>query len=120
MSAADDIAAMAALLKGKNTSGYDSLLGEISVALGDIVHVLENPDTRIADAILAGLRGMSIQAPDVQVTVQAPPAALVTVEAPQINMPQIVVQAPDVKGWALTVTGRDGNGYIRTMTVRPE
>jgi hypothetical protein len=97
----------------------DDVLGEISGALSDLVAMLDKPrDDGTAQAILAGLRAITIPAPVVNVA-----APSVTVAAPSINVaaPSVTVQAPpQVKGWKLSVTARDGNGAIRDITMKPE
>lgn len=125
MSAIDDIAALvdvARARKGEMTS-FEGLLSEISVALSDIVACMEKPETEdddsaIVNALLTGLREMrvnaevhvnpTITAPEVHVNVQ--PAQVTVMEAPE----------KEPTSWTLTVTGRDGNGQIRTLSFKPE
>lgn len=135
MSSVDDIAKLAAVvhaaMKGRAISAeHEATLNAINLALGDIVHALENPPPDDGmEKVIAAIReirpaDVHVNVPpstpaDVQVTVQAPQ---VTVEAPQVNVaaPNVTVNAPPVKGWTINVTMRDGNGYIRSMSLVPE
>lgn len=99
---------------------FKGLLGEISIALGSIVECMEKEekgdDQAVVTALVQGLQGLSIKAPEIQVNV---PAAQVSVT---VQPAQVVVMPPgeSTKGWVLTVTGHDGNGRVRTMSFKPE
>jgi hypothetical protein len=125
MSAIDDIGALVDAMqsrKGEMTS-FEGLLSEISIALGDILACLEKPesddDSALVQALLTGLRELRIN-PEIHVNVPS-------IAAPEVHInvqpAQVVVMPPEetpITGWALTVTGRDGNGQIRTLSFKPE
>lgn len=124
MSTADDIAVLVASLRAREAEAcaFDDVLGEISGALSDLVAMLDKPrDDSASQALLAGLRAIQIPAPVVNVS-----APDITVEAPSVHVaaPNVTVQAqplpPQVKGWKISVTARDGNGAIRDIVMKPE
>lgn len=133
MSAADEITQLVALLKAREAEsvGIENLLSEISGALSDFVAVMEaKPDAAaITQAIVAGLRDLTLPAPTgvlpeaaapvVNVSVEAP---VVQVKAPDLRIPSLPAPAAPAafKGLTLTVTSRDGNGAIRTVAIKPE
>lgn len=92
----------------------------VEQAAGEIVEALEaltaavmraapgGDQVALCRAIVEGLRGITIKAPDVHVTV---------------NPPALTVVAPDgqpLKGWKLTVTGHDADGRIRDVSLNPQ
>jgi hypothetical protein len=128
MSAIEELAEMLDGMRSRKAelSGMESVLGDISAALGDVCAWLDKPDDEKgeAEAIGAAIRDAlkGLQFP-VNVNVQPTPVnvhpAQVTVQAPNVT-----VQAPapmqSVTGWKLTVTSRDGNGAIREILFKPE
>lgn len=91
--------------------GDANALSEVGLALAEIIAMLEKPKENLAEAITAGLRGLTIpapKAPDIKVTVQ--PAQVTVMPAP----------APIQTGWKLTITSRDGNGQVREISLTPE
>jgi type II secretory pathway component PulM len=121
--AIDEIRALLTHMQSRSqeVTKVESLLAEVSQALSDIVTLMGQPDEDddqvLADAILEGLRGLSIKAPDVHVSVPAAPDVHVTVQAPSVT-----VQAPanPLAGWTLRVTSRDELGQIQTVSLKPE
>lgn len=98
-------------------------LGEIALALQELVVIAERPREEaapIAAAITQALQGLSFP-----ITVSVNPTP-VTVQQPQINVaaPNVTVQAPPLpeapKGWTLTVTSFDAMNRIRTISFKPE
>lgn len=86
--------------------------GEIVEAIAALAEAVKRAapggQDAICRALIEGLRGLTIKAPDVHVTVQ-PPA--LTVVAPE---------GQPIKGWKLTVTGHDADGRIRDLALKPE
>ena len=100
---------------------FDGLLSQISVALSEIVDLMEKPDASIAEAITAGFKGMQMSAPPVNVAApeinMTAPEVNVTVQPAQVViMPAAEVQSSVSRGWNIVITSRDGNGAIRGIS----
>ena len=120
MSAFDEIKALLDTMANRQgeLQKFENLLSEVAVAMQEIVGLMERPaaDQGIASAIVEGLKGLSLKAPDVVVNVPAP---VVNVPAPQVTvMPAAAGATPT--GWVLTITSRDGSGAIRSLSFKPE
>lgn len=114
----DDVRALLdQLVSRESTPRSDALLGEVCVALQDIVSLLERPDDDSAScaAIVAAIQSISFKAPDVHVNV---PAANITVPPAVVTV--MPAEASPIKGWLLTVKSRDANGAIREISFKPE
>jgi hypothetical protein len=120
----DKIEAMAA--KGdidseKVMASLADALRTMNVTLQDICAVLEKPEEKEGHPdIVAAINNLRIVAPDVIVNVpQAKsPDVKVTVQPAQVVVMPSPEQAP--RGWKFSITHRDGNGAIRSISMQPE
>jgi hypothetical protein len=124
MSAIEDIVAIVDSMKERKAqmSAFEGVLSEVSVTLAEILNVLERPDTdsRVADAIISGLRGLTFAAPEIHVNVpvQPTPEVQVTVQPAQVVV--MPAEARQMTGWKFTITERDGNNNIRGISMKPD
>jgi hypothetical protein len=106
----------------------EDILVEISGALSDILVAIEKPsdDKEMAASLLIGLRELvdakQAKPPEVNVTVQPTP---ITIEPTPITVQpsSVIISEPQdnqIKNWKLVVSSRDGNGYIREVTLKAE
>lgn len=96
---------------------FEDLLKSINVGLQDTLAVLEKDDDK---EFLEAIRNLRIIAPDVIVNVPQvqPPAVNVNVQPAQVVvMPS---EKSPKKGWKFSITQRDGNGAIRSISMQPE
>ena len=106
MSALDEITALLESMRSRKDemNKFEGLLGEISIALGEILGCMEKPekgDLAIAEAIIQGMK--NLPAPIVNVTMQER---------------ETEPQAP--KAWRLKIVAFDGNGKAREILFTPE
>jgi hypothetical protein len=118
-----EIKALLDRIAEKDMSALVAPLTDIAMALTDLVAAVEDDedeDDALVQAVIDGFRNLKIPAPTVQVTVpQAEPPDIV-VNVPQALPAQVVIQSAESKGWTLTITGRDGGGNIRSISLKPE
>jgi hypothetical protein len=95
------------------------LLADINLALSGI---LENMETKSHGELIDAIKGIEVR-PQVNVHVEAQDAPVVTVHPPSVTVeaPNVNVVMPDApSGWKITITGRDANGLVREMILKPE
>lgn len=120
MSAIDDLLALADSLAQRDSEklkGVNELLVEIVTHLGEISDSLEKPeasdDGSIAQAIVEGMRGLTIQAPSMPMA--EPP--VVHVAAPAVS---VTAASPTPTAWRLKIVARDGYGKPSEILLTPE
>lgn len=117
------------------TTSLEGLISEACVCMGDLLAVLEKPDTHDAEEV-AALRSiaeaLNKPEPDDKLMLAALRFIAEAIKSLQLKAPDIQVNVPPTQvvimpaadkpphGWKIRITGRDGNGGIRDVSMTPD